>query len=80
MTFSHQNLPHASGSRASPGKSGRVVPGITPWEPGKEAALPPPPPLRTVRESFPSYSSSLHKRPSRDAVASVRLSCTWICR
>ncbi len=48
--------------------------------PGKEAALPPPPPLRTARESFPSSSSSLHKRPLRDAAAFVRPSCTWICR
>jgi thiol-disulfide isomerase/thioredoxin len=47
-------------------------------EPGKEATLPPPPPLRTARESFPSGSSSLHERPSRDAVAFVRPSCTWI--
>ena len=30
---------------------------------GKEAALPPFPPLRTGRESFPSSSSSLHKAP-----------------
>jgi len=34
---------------------------------GKEAALPSPPPLRTVRETFASYGSSLHERPSRDA-------------
>src|SRR5205823_1274573 len=47
-------------------------------QPGKEAALPPPPPLRTAHESFPSCSSSLHKRPSRDAVAFVRRSRTWI--
>ena len=47
---------------------------------GKEVALPPPPPLRTGRESSPSSSSSIHERPSRDAAASVRPSCTWICR
>jgi hypothetical protein len=40
--------------------------------PGKEVALPPPPPLRTGRESCPSSSSSLHKRPSRDAVVLQR--------
>src|SRR5215468_5703910 len=34
---------------------------------GKEALLPTPPPLRTVRASFPAHSSSLHERPSRDA-------------
>ena len=45
-----------------------------------DVALPSPPPLRTGRESFPSSSSSLHERPSRDAAASVRRSCTWICR
>lgn len=34
---------------------------------GKEATLPPLPPLRTVRESFPSYgSSSLKPRAMRD--------------
>jgi hypothetical protein len=37
-------------------------------------------PLRTGRESCPSSSSSLHERPSRDAAAFVRPSCTWICR
>ena len=47
---------------------------------GKEAALPPPPPLRTARDSFPSGSSSLHERPWRDAAALVRCSRTWICR
>ena len=31
--------------------------------------MPPPPPLRTGRDSFPSCSSSIHKRPSRDAAA-----------
>jgi len=45
---------------------------------GKASLLPRP--LRTGRESCPSSSSSLHERPSRDAAASVRLSCTWICR
>ena len=39
-----------------------------------------PRPLRTGHESCPSSSSSLHKRPSRDAAAFVRRSRTWICR
>ena len=47
---------------------------------GKEAALRPPPPLRTARDSFPSGSSSLHERPWRDAAALARCSRTWICR
>jgi hypothetical protein len=34
---------------------------------GKEVRSPSPPPLRTVRASFPAYGSSLHERPSRDA-------------
>jgi hypothetical protein len=38
---------------------------------GKEATLPPPPPLRTVRDSFPSHGSSRSRRPARDA-ASLR--------
>ena len=54
--------------------------GLDCLQPGKEATLPPPPPLRTARESFPSGSSSLHERPLRDAAALVRPSCTWICR
>ena len=54
--------------------------GYPPRGPGKEVTLPPPPPLRTARESFPSCSSSLHKRPSQDAAAFVSRSCTWICR
>ena len=37
--------------------------------PGSRAALLPPRPLRTVRESFPSHGSSLSNAPSRgDAV------------
>ncbi len=47
--------------------------GLLPWGPGKEMALPPPPPLRTARESFPSCSSSLHERPSQDAAALQQL-------
>ena len=31
--------------------------------------MPPPPPLRTARDSCPSCRSSLHERPSRDAAA-----------
>ena len=31
--------------------------------------MPPPPPFRTARDRFPSCSSSLHERPSRDAAA-----------
>src|SRR5271165_1521446 len=66
-------------SRASWREPGR--PGWLPTQvPGKEVALPPPPPLRTARESFPSCSSSLHERPSQDAAAFVSRSCTWICR
>ena len=48
--------------------------------PGSREVLLLPRPLRTGRESCPSSSSSLHKRPSRDAAAFVRSSCTWICR
>src|SRR5947209_6171133 len=48
--------------------------------PGSREVLLPPRPLRTARDSFPSCSSSLHERPSRDAAALVRSSCTWICR
>ena len=48
--------------------------------PGKEVALPPPPPLRTVRDSFPSYGSSLLQRPSRDAAMLHDLKPAWICR
>src|SRR5262245_58043050 len=50
------------------------------WTPGSREVLLLPRPLRTARDSFPSCSSSLHKRPSRDAAALVRCSCTWICR
>src|SRR4051812_18001816 len=38
---------------------------------GKEAALPPPPPLRTGRARFPASGSSLLKRLSRDAACLV---------
>ena len=48
--------------------------------PGSREVLLLPRPLRTGRESCPSSSSGLHKRPSRDAAAFVRRSCTWICR
>jgi hypothetical protein len=34
---------------------------------GKEAALPPPPPLGTVQAGFLAYGSSFHERLSRDA-------------
>jgi len=37
--------------------------GLLPWGPGKEVALPPPPPLRTTRECFHSCSSSLSNAP-----------------
>ena len=36
---------------------------------GKEMALLPFPPLRTVRESFPSYGSSLFKAPFQEPVS-----------
>ena len=48
--------------------------------PGSREVLLLPRPLRTGRESCPSSSSSLHERPSQDAVAFVRPSRTWICR
>ncbi len=32
---------------------------------GKDTALPPHPPLRTVRASFPAYGSSLSKAPHK---------------
>ena len=37
--------------------------GLLPWGPGKEVALPPPPPLRTTRECFHPCSSSLSNAP-----------------
>jgi hypothetical protein len=37
--------------------------GLLPWAPGKEVALPPPPPLRTTRECFHPCSSSLSNAP-----------------
>jgi hypothetical protein len=43
--------------------------GLLPQGPGKEVTLPPPPPLRTARESFPSCSPRLHERPSQHAAA-----------
>ena len=38
---------------------------------GKEVRLPSPPPLGTVRASFPAYGSGLRKRLSRDAAYSI---------
>ena len=63
-----------------PPGSSWVALGIAPQGSGKEVTFPPPPPLRTARESFPSCSSSLHERPSQDAAAFVSPSWTWICR
>ena len=75
-----RGTPYSSTECASRG-SGPGRPGRSPTQaPGKEVTLPPPPPLRTARESFPSCSSSLHERPSQDAAAFVSRSCTWICR
>ena len=72
----HRHCGHLFQGALGPGR-----PGWSPTQvPGKEVALPPPPPLRTARESFPSCSSSLHERPSQDAAAFVSRSCTWICR
>jgi hypothetical protein len=48
--------------------------GGCPGESGSGEASLLPRPLRTVREACASYGSSLHKRPSRDAAASVRRS------
>src|SRR5208337_3742035 len=39
--------------------------------PGSREVLLPPRPLRTVLETCASYGSSIHKRPLRDAAASV---------
>ena len=63
---------------ASPGAG--PLGGLLSQGPGKEVTLPPPPPVRTARESFPSCSSGLHERPSQDGAAFVSRSCTWICR
>ena len=49
-----------AGWREAPGWFDAVIP---PPGSGKEAALLPLPPLRTVLESFPSYGSSLHEAP-----------------
>jgi hypothetical protein len=76
FSVQHSVRPTLRVSEGSPGRPG----GLPPQGPGKEATLPPPPPLRTERESFPSCSSSLHKRPSQDAAAFVSRSWTWICR
>jgi hypothetical protein len=35
---------------------------------------------RSAAHSFPSYSSSIHKRPVRDAAVLACRSRTWICR
>ena len=57
-----------------------ALPDYPEFAPGSREVLLLPRPLRTGRESFPSSSLSLHERPLRGAVASVRRSCTWICR
>ena len=60
------------GRRGRPGEIGPGRPGWFPTQvPGKEVTFPSPSPPRTARESFPSCSSRLHKRPSRDAAAFV---------
>jgi hypothetical protein len=41
---------------------------------GKETALPPSPPLRTVRESFDSYRSSLTNAPCGTRFLNVQMS------
>ena len=52
-------------------KTGRTIP-ANGQAPGSREVLLPPRPLRTAGDSFPSCSSSLHERPSRDAAALVR--------
>src|SRR5208282_4992827 len=49
-----------------------ALPDFPEFAPGSREVLPLPRRLRTGRESFPSSSSSLHERPLRGAVASVR--------
>jgi len=75
---------NASGSRRACqmaiSRNACSLPDFPEFAPGSREVLLLPRPLRTGRESFPSSSSSLHERPLRGAVASVRLSCTWICR
>ena len=44
---------------------------VVPKQSGKEVKLPSPPPLGTVRASFPAYGSGLRKRLSRDATYSI---------
>src|ERR1700683_431728 len=47
---------------------------------GKGTALPPLPPLRTGRASFPASGSSLYERPSRDAAFSTTNPSLCTCR
>src|SRR5271165_6090826 len=55
--------------------SGRLGPGRPGWLPtqvsGKEVTSPPPPPLRTARESFPSCSSSLSNALRRTRLSHI---------
>src|SRR5271165_4631129 len=57
------------------GASGGIGPGRPGWLPtqvsGKEVTLPPPPPLRTARESFPSCSSSLSNALRRTRLSHI---------
>src|SRR5262245_6618062 len=50
---------HLGAARVGPGRLGSLPTRGS----GEEAALPPPPPLRTAREGFPSCSSSLANAP-----------------
>src|SRR5208337_1477084 len=54
---------------------GTMVPGRPGWLPtqvsGKEVTSPPPPPLRTARESFPSCSSSLSNALCRTRLSHI---------
>src|SRR5208337_2313059 len=64
-------------SRYADGKSGKSGPGRPGWLPtpasGKEVTSPPPPPLRTARESFPSCSSSLSNALCRTRLSHISL-------
>ena len=52
-------------------EQGRVALGVTPQRSGKEVTSPPPPPLRTARESFPSCSSSLSNALCRTRLSHI---------
>src|SRR5271166_4749965 len=54
-------------------EQGRVALGVTPQRSGKEVTSPPPPPLRTARESFPSCSSSLSNALRRTRLSHIYL-------